>query len=896
MIDADLKTYLKGATGEEPPLRHGDPRWADTELVAHRLIERSAAEAALKTLEQEPARKKRWDLLLLTALLQQGLGERARSLEALEVVADKLLAAGERDGVLALLPKFLDPEPVPAAVRFLHFLARGPGSDEERADWLRTAIGIRPADPELHTDLAELLERSADPDAKDAAREHRLRGIELSLDDGVLEGLSEALFRVVDEDFETAPARVGRILLRYAGSAPWADSEPILDLALPALEERARGRFEWDDLAPILKKIPGNPAGRTLFTRLFRIAVADEPEPETIVQGSGILDAACGFDAVAARVPKILALPPGAHVTHQTWGNGRVLSSDGDSLVLSFPGRPGHKMSFAMASRSLDRLPNNGLRVLSIEEAERARAMAAEGDPEILVRALRDLGGVATQAQMKPRLEAALPGFDWAAFWRKVKERWKSEERLDTSEAYRGQFRLAPEGSEAAAATLPTIAPRAPAQGLQLIRKFLREHPEDEPRLSEHAGALVTRWARDDRLEPAMRAQALCYALSWRALERGAAAEVLSELVAGGLRPDDLALGLNQEQLIELSRGIQSEEEFLWHAVESRLPRLREEGRERLRELLGPERYARAVEQRMVRVGEHPALSARLIEHFSAHPDDAGAPSAGALLIGTVRLLEGDLSEAVPERLYALLAEGGFLHRRFQATPPGIETAEAIERTVLHWGGSERRLAPVLDFLQEIGLGAIGEEYERRRKARAQDLLEGRSTEDIETQFTLMTRATYDRLQEEMGRIARDLKTSIPAAIEKARALGDLRENAEYEAAKQRQANAAARLQEVMGMIQRARLIENLDVDTSRVGVGTETTLRPEGNNEPAITFWILGEGDAGIAPGALSYRAPLARNLLGKEVGAEVELVLEEKTRRYRVESIRRRLPGQDT
>ncbi len=267
-----------------------------------------------------------------------------------------------------------------------------------------------------------------------------------------------------------------------------------------------------------------------------------------------------------------------------------------------------------------------------------------------------------------------------------------------------------------------------------------------------------------------------------------------------------------------------------------------------------------------------------------------------ALLIGTVRLLEGDRSEAVPERLYALLAEGGVLHRRFQATPPGIETAEAIERTVLHWGGSERRLAPVLDFLQEIGLGAIGEEYERRRKARAQDLLEGRSTEDIETQFTLMTRATYDRLQEEMGRIARDLKTSIPAAIEKARALGDLRENAEYEAAKQRQANAAARLQEVMGMIQRARLIENLDVDTSRVGVGTETTLRPEGNNEPAITFWILGEGDAGIAPGALSYRAPLARNLLGKEVGAEVELVLEEKTRRYRVESIRRRLPGQDT
>ncbi|HET7498348.1 MAG TPA: GreA/GreB family elongation factor, partial [Candidatus Eisenbacteria bacterium] len=58
---------------------------------------------------------------------------------------------------------------------------------------------------------------------------------------------------------------------------------------------------------------------------------------------------------------------------------------------------------------------------------------------------------------------------------------------------------------------------------------------------------------------------------------------------------------------------------------------------------------------------------------------------------------------------------------------------------------------------------------------------------------------------------------------------------------------------------------------------------------------WILGEGDGNIAPGVLSYRAPLARNLLGKEVGAEVELTLEEVPRRYRVESIRRRLPGQE-
>ena len=896
MIDADLRTYLKSATGEEPPLRHGDPRWADTELLAHRLIERSAAEAALKTLDQEPARKKRWDLLLLTALLQQGLGERARALDALEVVADKLLAAGDRDGVLALLPRFLQPEPTPAAVRFLHFLAQNPSApEEERADWLRTAIRIRPADPELHAELAALLEHSGDPDAGATAREHRLRAIELSLDDGTLEGLAEPLLRAVDEDLEQNPVRIGKMLLRYAALAPWSESESMLDLALPGLETRAAGRFTWDDLAPLLPKLPSGSAGRALLARLFRITVGREPDPEAIVQGSGILDPTHGFDAIATRVPKILALPPGAYITHQTWGLGRVLTSDGESLTLDFPNRSGHKMSYAMASKSLDRLPGDGLRVLALNEPDRARALASEGDAEIIVRALRDMGGTATQAQMKPRLEAALPKFDWAPFWRKAKERWKSDARLDTSEAYRGQFRLAPEGSGAAAATLPTLAPKAPTQGLQLVRKFLREHPEEEERLAAQAGSLVGRWAQDPRLETTLRAQALCYALSWHSLSPDAAHAVLADLIETGLRPDDLALGLNQEQLVELSRGVAGEEEFLWRAVESRLPRLREEGRERLREKLGPERYAHAIDHRMHRAAERPALAARLIEHFAASPDDAGAPPQQTLLLATIRLLEGDLPEGVPERLHALVAEGGLLYRRFQAATPDEETVEALERTVLHWAGSERRLAPVIEFLQDIGLGSLGDEYERRRKLRAQGMLEGRSTEDVETQFTLMTRATYDRLQEEMAKLAKDLKTSIPAAIEKARALGDLRENAEYAAAKQRQANAAARLKELMGMITRARLIENIEVDDSRIGVGTETVLRPEGNHGPPVTFWILGEGDAGVAPGALSYRAPLARNLLGKEVGAEVELALEEGSQRYRVESIRKRLPGQE-
>jgi transcription elongation factor GreA len=225
--------------------------------------------------------------------------------------------------------------------------------------------------------------------------------------------------------------------------------------------------------------------------------------------------------------------------------------------------------------------------------------------------------------------------------------------------------------------------------------------------------------------------------------------------------------------------------------------------------------------------------------------------------------------------------------------PPEEQTRTLLEGVVLHWAGSERRLNPVLEMIRSAGHAAVADEYERRRRARAESLVEGKTTEDVETHHTIMTRRTYERLQGEMKRLALELKTTIPAAIEKARQLGDLRENAEYEAAKQKQANAAARLQELMNTLERTRLLETIEVDPSRVGVGTETVLVPlEGDAKP-ITYWILGEGDGGVEAGVLSYRAPILRPLLGKTAGTEVVLETPEGARRYRIESIVKRLPA---
>jgi len=888
-MDADFRHYLRTAQGEEPAIGLGEARWAETEALARRLIDATQAEPALRALKQEPQAKKRWDLLLLSGLLQGALGERAASLEALEIVGDKLAAAKDREGVRALLPRFLTPEPVSAAVRFLHHLARTAPEDAERIENLRAALDIRPNDPQLLMELSQILERTGEADE---ARDLRLEALELWLKLDNAAAVGDELLRVVEEDLPREPARAAAILLHYAGAVPWEESEPILDLALPELERSGGGIGSWRDLDAIFGRAPQSPAARKLLASLLRISIAGEPDPDAIVSGSGIQDPAASIASVRARLPKILSLPPGADVAHATWGLGKVASNDGDNVSLEFPGRAGHKMSLAMASRSLDRLPPDGLRVLSTREPERLRGLLEAHDSQVVVSALRDLGGTATLAQMKPRIEAVLPEGTWSAWWKEAKELLKDEPRLDLSEAYRQVFKIGSE-AERRETTLPELGPRAGEAGLGLIRKFLREHPDEEARLAAHAAKLTARWAEDSRLDPGVRAQALCYALSWKALTPEGARDVLDSLVAEGLSPGDLTLSQQQDALLDLAEGSREEELFLWRALESRLPRLRDRGRARLRALLGSG-LGRAVQERLQHAAEAPALATRLLEHYAAHPADEGAPSPPTLLLTTLRLLEKDGAgePGVAERLLDLLGPEGALRRLIEEEALDEETSESLERTILHWRGSERRLQPVLEFLRGSGHTQMAEAHEARRSATAQTLLEGKSVEDLETRHTIMSRTTYEKLEAEFKKLKLDLKTVIPAAIEKARQLGDLRENAEYEAAKQRQANAAARAQELMNLLDRTRLLETIEVDPSRVGVGTEVSLEPLDPAGAPITYWILGEGDHALGPGILSYRAPILKPLLGKPEGTQVMLELPEGERPYRIASIRKRLP----
>ncbi len=134
-----------------------------------------------------------------------------------------------------------------------------------------------------------------------------------------------------------------------------------------------------------------------------------------------------------------------------------------------------------------------------------------------------------------------------------------------------------------------------------------------------------------------------------------------------------------------------------------------------------------------------------------------------------------------------------------------------------------------------------------------------------------MSRAGYQRLREEFDQLARVERFVVVKAIEVAREHGDLSENAEYHAAKERQGMIEGRIIELKDKLARAEVIDCSEVDCVRAVFGTVVTLT-DMETDAEITYQLLGPEEADVKKGSISVLSPLGRSVLGKEVGDEVK------------------------
>jgi len=149
-----------------------------------------------------------------------------------------------------------------------------------------------------------------------------------------------------------------------------------------------------------------------------------------------------------------------------------------------------------------------------------------------------------------------------------------------------------------------------------------------------------------------------------------------------------------------------------------------------------------------------------------------------------------------------------------------------------------------------------------------------------------MTRAGFDQLDLELRDLKAVERPAVIRAIAEAREHGDLSENAEYHAAREKQSFIEGRIKELEMIISRAEVIDVAKLSGS-VKFGAKVTVVDEGTDEEK-TFQLVGEQEADLERGLLNVRSPLARALIGKDEGDSVEVTTPGGQKSYEILSIR--------
>ncbi|HMG82721.1 MAG TPA: transcription elongation factor GreA [Ferruginibacter sp.] len=145
---------------------------------------------------------------------------------------------------------------------------------------------------------------------------------------------------------------------------------------------------------------------------------------------------------------------------------------------------------------------------------------------------------------------------------------------------------------------------------------------------------------------------------------------------------------------------------------------------------------------------------------------------------------------------------------------------------------------------------------------------------------------TYEAMKQELHHMKKIERPAASKAIAEAREKGDLKENAEYDAAKEAQGMLEAKIKYLEGVIATARILDESNIDTSKASILTKVTVTNLGTKKQ-VTYQIVSEKEADLKLGKISVTSPIGKGLLGKAIGDVVEVIVPAGTLKFKVENI---------
>lgn len=149
-----------------------------------------------------------------------------------------------------------------------------------------------------------------------------------------------------------------------------------------------------------------------------------------------------------------------------------------------------------------------------------------------------------------------------------------------------------------------------------------------------------------------------------------------------------------------------------------------------------------------------------------------------------------------------------------------------------------------------------------------------------------VTKETFEKMREELHKMKTVDRPASSRAIAEAREKGDLKENAEYDAAKEAQGMLEAKIKQLEGAIANAKIVDTSSIDTSKVTILTKVTITNIVTKK-TVTYQIVGEKEADLKQGKISAGSPIGKGLMGKIKGEVAEIQAPNGIIKFRVEDI---------
>jgi transcription elongation GreA/GreB family factor len=617
----------------------------------------------------------------------------------------------------------------------------------------------------------------------------------------------------------------------------------LLQLLLEAQRERGDRAAERELLTAVLRLWPAAPGLRDALLDWVRATYADRPSLDRLMQHFKL---AAAPDPLAALEPveTWLRFDVGRAVVMSGRGIGRVceINLGLGTVRVEFAPERRESLRLGEAQKLLQPLEPGHYLLDKLERPEALRRQAEDDPGGLLQHLFTSMGRGLGQGELRELLAGIVPEERWNTWWKSA----RTDPRLAHSAGARPLFTWNASGEAAEAALRRDFEAAPPAQQLELARKLAGRSPELAAELARGV-ARVAEQARVDDPSLALEAVLTLEKLA-AAVDPGFDAAALLALHD----PVPVVAGVQDRGLRERALALVREQRDDWPQLYARLLRAETDTRtlallyDTLQRAGGGAALGATVDDVLVRPHTAPRLFVWLCRELRRRPELEARGDWGLLR----RLLDALTQEA------------------FRGVRPAL-------REQFDAGGLAEHLSAHLDSdqaeqLLHILQRDLGLEEHRKEILRAVVRRTHAELREVEEEVLYTTPQALDRKRAEFEQIARIDIPRNAEEIRKAAAHGDLRENFEYKAARDRHEMLSSRAKTLHDELRRARALDPAGIDTAQVRVGTCVTLEPLAGGEPR-RITILGPWDSDPARGVVSYLAPAVQPLLGCKPGQRV-------------------------